>query len=153
MEQDSEKCEKLFRCRKREIPLAHMTGGHISHRSHCSSSCSQAVSNAAASLTVLSRRGMNTQQNNLQEGSQGFKNVLQVSKLFVHTQSILLRALVQPCRCWSVATPLLRISNSSGSYSSHHRQTLQMPVKHGEDTFAVGKVLHCFFFSLDIHHI
>lgn len=53
------KCEKLFRCRKREIPLMHMTGDQTSCGSHCSSSGFQAVCNAAAGLTVLSHRGMN----------------------------------------------------------------------------------------------
>ncbi|XP_009467304.1 PREDICTED: UPF0600 protein C5orf51 homolog [Nipponia nippon] len=39
---------------------------------------------------------MNKQQDNLQRGNQGFKTVLPVSKVFVDTQSILFRVLVQP---------------------------------------------------------
>lgn len=102
--------------------------------------------------TVLSHRGMNTQQGNLQRGSRGFKSALQVSEVPVHSQPVLFRALVQPCRCLSCgpcrATPLWRILKGDGTcnYSSHNRQTLQMPMERGGDTFTVGKVLGWFFF-------
>lgn len=129
-----------------------MTGGHTSCRSRCSSSCFQAVSNAAASLMVLSNCGMNTQKDHLQRGRQGFKSVLLFSKVFVHTQSILFRALAGLALQMLVHGTLLHISKSSGtcSYSSHSRQTLQTPVKCGGGTFAVSNGLDWDFF-LDIH--
>lgn len=55
---------------------------------------------------------------------------------------------------WPLHATFLHTLKGGGtcSYSSCNRQTLQMPVKHSGNIFAVRKVLSWFFF-LRIHHI